>query len=128
MSEKHQFVDNPLLLTDLFSKGVYYFGEATEASPVGAQQVDGESISEVIDSANGAVMPPAESDISTKKGEEILLYFLERGDTCASSFASAISNGKCGIRAIAEKESEIIDTKAPTYPTIKRFGPTIRAY
>jgi len=30
-----------------------------------------------------------------KKGEEILLYFLERGDTCASSFASAISNGKC---------------------------------
>jgi len=43
-----------------------------------------------------------------KNGEEILLYFLERGDTCASSFASAISNGKCGIRAIAEKESEII--------------------
>lgn len=43
-----------------------------------------------------------------KKGEEILLYFLERGDTCASSFASAISNEKCGIRAIAEKDSEII--------------------
>ena len=43
-----------------------------------------------------------------KKGDEILLYFLERGDTCASSFSSAISNGKCGIRAIAEKESEII--------------------
>ena len=36
------------------------------------------------------------------------MYFLEKGDTCASSFASAISNGKCGIRAIAEKESEII--------------------
>ncbi len=43
-----------------------------------------------------------------KKGEEILLYFLERGDTCASSFASAIVNGKCGIRAIAEKDSELI--------------------
>lgn len=43
-----------------------------------------------------------------KSGEEILLYFLERGDTCASSFASAISNDKCGIRAIAEKDSEII--------------------
>jgi CRP/FNR family transcriptional regulator len=43
-----------------------------------------------------------------KKGEEILLYFLEKGDTCASSFSSAISNGKCGIRAMAEKESEII--------------------
>lgn len=43
-----------------------------------------------------------------KNGEEILLYYLERGDTCASSFSSAISNGKCGIRAIAEKDSEII--------------------
>ncbi len=43
-----------------------------------------------------------------KKGEEILLYFLERGDTCANSFASAFANTKCGIRAIAEKESEII--------------------
>lgn len=43
-----------------------------------------------------------------KHGEEILLYYLERGDTCASSFSSAISNGKCGIRAIAEKDSEII--------------------
>lgn len=43
-----------------------------------------------------------------KNGDEILLYFLERGDTCASSFASALTNGKCGIRAMAEKESEII--------------------
>ena len=43
-----------------------------------------------------------------KNGEEILLYYLERGDTCASSFSSAISNSKCGIRAIAEKDTEII--------------------
>lgn len=43
-----------------------------------------------------------------KNGEEIVLYFLERGDTCASSFASAISNSKCGIRAIAETSSELI--------------------
>jgi len=43
-----------------------------------------------------------------KKGDEILLYFLERGDTCASSFASALSSKKCGIRAIAEKDSELI--------------------
>jgi len=43
-----------------------------------------------------------------KNGDEILLYFLERGDTCASSFASALSSKKCGIRAIAEKDSELI--------------------
>ena len=43
-----------------------------------------------------------------KNGDEILLYFLERGDTCASSFSSALSSKKCGIRAIAEKDSELI--------------------
>lgn len=43
-----------------------------------------------------------------KHGEEILLYFLERGDTCASSFGSALSSKRCGIRAIAEKDSEIV--------------------
>ncbi|WP_457616283.1 Crp/Fnr family transcriptional regulator [Lutibacter sp.] len=53
---------------------------------------------------NGAIKIVRED----KKGEEMLLYFLERGDTCASSFASALSSGKCGIRAIAEKESEVI--------------------
>ncbi len=46
MSEKHQFVDNPLLLTDLFSKGVYYFGEGAGEVHAVTQPVDGELISE----------------------------------------------------------------------------------
>ena len=43
-----------------------------------------------------------------KNGDEILLYFLERGDTCAISFASGLANVKSRVRAITEKESEII--------------------
>src|SRR5210317_382265 len=41
-----------------------------------------------------------------KKGEEMVLYFLESGDTCASSLSTAFSNKQCAIRATAETDSE----------------------
>ncbi len=53
---------------------------------------------------NGAIKIVRED----KNGDEILLYFLERGDTCAISFASGFANVKSKVRAITEKESEII--------------------
>lgn len=34
MSENHQFVENPLHLTDIFSGGIYYFPEAVENETV----------------------------------------------------------------------------------------------
>ncbi|MBS9767106.1 MAG: Crp/Fnr family transcriptional regulator [Flavobacteriaceae bacterium] len=43
-----------------------------------------------------------------KNGDEMVIYFLERGDTCAGSFANALHNKKCGVRAIAEKDSEVV--------------------
>lgn len=41
-------------------------------------------------------------------GDEIVLYFLERGDTCTISFGSGLASSKSKIRGVAEKESEII--------------------
>ena len=41
-------------------------------------------------------------------GEEILLYFLERGDTCAVSFANCINLKKSIFRGIAERHTEYI--------------------
>ena len=41
-----------------------------------------------------------------KKGDEIALYFLERGDTCAISFVNCINNSQSMFRGIAEKETE----------------------
>ncbi len=41
-------------------------------------------------------------------GDEIVLYFLERGDTCTISFGSGLTSTKSKIRGIAEKESEVI--------------------
>lgn len=44
----------------------------------------------------------------TKDGEEIVLYFLERGDTCTITFGSGLQSNKSKVRGVAEKDSEII--------------------
>ncbi|MBI9042036.1 Crp/Fnr family transcriptional regulator [Lutibacter sp.] len=41
-----------------------------------------------------------------KNGEEIALYFLEKGDTCAISFVNCINRTKSMFRGITEKETE----------------------
>lgn len=44
----------------------------------------------------------------TKDGEEIVLYFLERGDTCTITFGSGLQSNRSKVRGIAEKDSELI--------------------
>ncbi len=44
----------------------------------------------------------------TKNGDEIVLYFLERGDTCTITFGSGLVSSKSKVRGVAEKESEVI--------------------
>ena len=44
----------------------------------------------------------------TSAGEEIVLYFLERGDTCTITFGSGLQSNKSKVRGVAEKDSEII--------------------
>lgn len=41
-------------------------------------------------------------------GDEIVLYYLEHGDTCTITFGSGLHNSKSEIRGIAEMDSEII--------------------
>ena len=43
-----------------------------------------------------------------KEGGEIVLYFLERGDTCAISFVNCINRKKSIFRGIVEKDIEAI--------------------
>jgi CRP/FNR family transcriptional regulator len=40
------------------------------------------------------------------QGEEIALYFLERGDTCAISFVNCINRSKSMFRGVAERKTE----------------------
>lgn len=42
MSENRQFVENPLLVTDLFPKGVFYFGESVSKGDSSSQNVENE--------------------------------------------------------------------------------------
>lgn len=43
-----------------------------------------------------------------KNGDEIVLYFLERGDTCTITFGSGLNSVKSKVRGIAEKDSEVV--------------------
>ncbi len=43
-----------------------------------------------------------------RKGEEITLYFLEKGDTCAISFVNCINRRKSILKATTEKETEAV--------------------
>lgn len=41
-------------------------------------------------------------------GDELLLYFLEKGDTCAMTLTCCLGQTKSEIRAIAEKDTKLI--------------------
>jgi len=43
-----------------------------------------------------------------EKGDEILLYFLERGDTCAMTLTCCLGKSKSKIRAIAETNGTLV--------------------
>jgi len=43
-----------------------------------------------------------------KDGDELLLYFIEQGDTCAMTLSCCLGNSKSEIRAIAETDTKLI--------------------
>lgn len=53
---------------------------------------------------NGAIKILRDDD----DGDELLLYFLEKGDTCAMTLSCCMSNTKSEIRAIAELDTQLI--------------------
>ena len=53
---------------------------------------------------NGAIKIIREDE----KGEELVLYYLEKGDTCAVTLSCCMGNTKSKIRAIAETDVELL--------------------
>ncbi len=43
-----------------------------------------------------------------KDGDELLLYFLERGDTCAMTLSCCLGQTRSEIRAVAERDTKLI--------------------
>ncbi|MCB0803165.1 MAG: Crp/Fnr family transcriptional regulator [Flavobacteriales bacterium] len=63
-----------------------------------------------------------------KEGNDLLLYFIERGDTCAMTLNCCLGNTKSDIRAIAEIDSELLmipihlmDEWMVKYPSWRKF-------
>ncbi|MCM4168574.1 Global nitrogen regulator [Arenibacter antarcticus] len=52
----------------------------------------------------GAIKVMREDD----EGDELLLYFIERGDTCAMTFSCCMGGNKSEIRAVAETDAELL--------------------
>ena len=43
-----------------------------------------------------------------KEGDELLLYYLEKGDTCSMTLSCCMAQSKSEIRAVAEKDTKLI--------------------
>ena len=64
----------------------------------------GEPISSMPLLLKGAIKVLREDD----QGDELLLYFLEKGDTCAMTFSCCLGKHKSEIRAVAESDTELL--------------------
>lgn len=64
----------------------------------------GENMSHIPLILNGAVKIIRKE----KEGEELVLYFLEKGDTCAISFINCINRKESIFRAVVENDTEAI--------------------
>ncbi len=73
--------------------------------PEGTMIIDiGDTIKSMPLILNGAIKVMREDD----KGDDLLLYFIENGDTCAMTITCCMGDTKSGIRAIAETDTELI--------------------
>jgi CRP/FNR family transcriptional regulator, anaerobic regulatory protein len=73
--------------------------------PEGFQLMDiGDDIKSMPLLLDGAIKILREDD----KGDELILYFLEQGDTCAMTMSCCMGQSKSEIRAVAETDATII--------------------
>lgn len=87
------------LIYEIIETGIY----RTVAS--GEVLVDiGDTMTHIPLILNGAIKIIRED----KNGDELVLYFLEKGDTCAISFINCINRSKSMFRGVAEKDTESI--------------------
>ncbi|WP_445734666.1 Crp/Fnr family transcriptional regulator [Mariniflexile sp.] len=92
------------LFEDNLLKEINDFGTFKEI-PEGFQLLDiGQYIKSIPLLISGAVKILRED----AKGDELLLYFIERGDTCAMTLSCCMGQKKSEVRAIAETQTKLI--------------------
>ena len=114
---KHLFEDD--LLSEILSIGEY------KKAKEGAELIDiGNEIRFMPLVISGAIKILREDE----KGDELALYFIEQGDTCAMTITCCLGSSKSKIRAVAERDTELlmipvekIGEWMSTYKTWQRF-------
>lgn len=99
LQEQYGYLFEDELLAEIGSDGIF------KKVSKGAMLIDiGDSISYMPLLLKGAIKILREDDA----GDELLLYFLEQGDTCAMTFSCCLGKNKSEIRAVAEGDSELL--------------------
>lgn len=99
LQQQYGFLFEDALLAEIEANGVY------KKIPKGTTIMDiGEPINHMPLLLNGAIKVLREDD----EGDELLLYFLEKGDTCAMTFSCCMGKNKSEIRAVTENETELL--------------------
>lgn len=99
LNEFYGFVFEPKLIDEIVELGKYKKIEENELL------LDiGDNFKHIPLMLNGAIKISRENS----DGDELVLYFLERGDTCTVSFASCLKSSKSKVRGVAEKTSEVV--------------------
>ncbi|MAU26405.1 MAG: Crp/Fnr family transcriptional regulator [Muricauda sp.] len=98
---KNSFGDyfEPALLDEIAKEGIYKEIKASEK----IMEI-GEYIKSMPLLISGAIKVLREDN----EGDELLLYYLEKGDTCSMTMACCMGDAKSEVRAIAETDVEVI--------------------
>lgn len=127
---------NENLVAEKFDKSYGYVLEAPLLAEIkqigiprkiaqGEQMMDiGDTISHMPLVVDGAIKILREDE----NGDDLLLYFIEKGDTCAMSFACCMGDHKSEIRAVAENDTYLymipagqMETWMGKYPSWRRY-------
>jgi len=99
LKKNYSYLFEEALLNEINDVGTY------KKVPVGVKLMDvGQYIKAMPLLLNGAIKILRDDD----DGDELLLYFLESGDTCAMTLSCCIGNAKSEIRAITELNTQLI--------------------
>ncbi len=99
LKQQYGYIFEDALLVEVEAVGIY------KRIPQGQTIMDiGEPITHMPLLLNGAIKILRED----ADGDELLLYFLEKGDTCAMTFSCCMGKNKSEIRAVTENETELL--------------------
>ncbi|MGB5818267.1 MAG: Crp/Fnr family transcriptional regulator [Saonia sp.] len=99
LQKNYGYLFEPDLLKEIDTVGRY-----KKVAQGGYLMEIGDSITAIPLVLNGAIKILREDN----NGDELLLYFIERGDTCAMTFSCCFGKSKSEIRAVAETDTELL--------------------